>query len=296
MPQNNFLQPMDVISECSLHETGGLRTQGDSRTFIQEYPSISIIVAVFNGASFIEETILSVLNQDYCNIELIVIDGCSTDGTQEILKQYENEIDFWLSEPDTGISNAFNKGVKLARGDYINFQGAGDYLINDDVVSKMLCGVNSDLDMLVCGRIERVAATSDKRVLGVFPQKYFSTFKKTSLLFRMSLPHQALLTNKKMFDKYGLFDESNLFCMDYEHLLRAYHEFPNVVLKDVNFSAWREGGVGTGRIREVLREYNYIKYKNRVAPSSILWLVNLFIILKFYLRNYLNALTKFSKN
>ncbi len=271
---------------------GGLRTTGFHKSSQNGTSLLSIILAVFNGAEFIEDTITSVMSQNYENIELIVIDGGSTDGTQEIVRKYESQIDYWLSEPDKGISDAFNKGILLARGDYINFQGAGDYLCTFDVVSRMLDGVDSNLDMLVCGKIQRVSATKERKIFGVVPKKYSSTFSKTSLIFRMSLPHQALFTNKKMFDKYGLFDTENIFCMDYEHLLRAYHEFPSVVLKDITFSAWRAGGVGTGRMLEIFREYDYIKRKNRVASSLTLKLINSYILLKYYLRKHLNIYKK----
>jgi len=106
----------------------------------------------------------------------------------------------------------------------------------------------------------------------------------------MSLPHQALFTHKKMFEKYGLFDIDNVFCMDYEHLLRAYQDFPTVTLKDVRFSAWREGGVGTGRMLEILNEYDQIKQKNNVAPKLTLKALKYYILFKYYLRKNLNAI------
>lgn len=285
---NLLIQPVLTQNNARKGE-GGLRTKGLCKTFHIEQPLLSILVAVFNGAEFIEDTITSVLSQDYSNIELIIVDGGSTDGTQQIIKKYEHVIDYWVSEPDKGISDAFNKAVLLATGDYVNFQGAGDYLCTNNVVTKMLHGINSKRDMLICGKILRVTATQEKKVVGEVPKKYKSKFKKISLLFRMSLPHQALFTHKKMFEKYGLFDIDNEFCMDYEHLLRAYRDFPNVILKDVTFSAWREGGIGTGRMLEILNEYNQIKQKNNVAPKLILKVINYYILFKYYLRKKLNV-------
>ena len=91
-------------------------------------PLITIVVAVLNRAYCIESFIESVINQSYKNVELIIIDGGSTDGTLEILKEYDAHIDCWVSEPDNGIYDALNKGIRLAKGDWINIQGSDDLL------------------------------------------------------------------------------------------------------------------------------------------------------------------------
>jgi glycosyltransferase involved in cell wall biosynthesis len=263
---------------------GGLRTQGKVKQSMPGKPLVSILTVVFNGASYLEQTIQSVLNQDYGNIEFIVIDGGSTDGTQKLLKQYEHTIDYWISEPDRGISDAFNKAVLLSSGDYLNFQGAGDYLVASDVVSRIMSGIDGQRDMLISARVQRVRENNSDQVVWIAPRRYSPKFDKHSLLFRMPLPHQGLLTNRRMFEMYGLFDIENKYSMDYEHLLRAYREFPNVVMKDVIFSAWREGGVGAGRILEVLDEYAKIKSKNKVAEEWVLRLINYYTKLKFHLK------------
>ena len=97
---------------------------------------VSIIISVLNGDKHIYNTIQSILNQNYQNKELIVIDGGSKDGTIDILRKYSNKIK-WISEPDKGISDAFNKGIKLATGDYINFQGDGDGFIHNNVLTEI---------------------------------------------------------------------------------------------------------------------------------------------------------------
>ena len=256
---------------------GGLRIKGLFKTSQPGMPLVSIVTAVFNSARFLEQTILSVLAQDFDNLEFIIIDGGSTDGSVEIIRKYEHAINYWVSEKDSGISDAFNKGVMLAAGDYLNFQGASDYLVSDSVVSEMMRSVDASRDMLVCGRVERIAETEEKKVLWIAPRRYTPLFDKRILLLRMPFPHQALFTHRKMFDKYGLFDTGIIFSMDHEHLLRAYRDFPAVTLKDVLFSAWREGGGVTGRMPEALREQAKIKRRNKVAPWPVLKLMECWI-------------------
>ena len=98
---------------------------------------ISIITVSYNAVSTIEKTILSVINQTYDNIEYIIIDGGSTDGTIEIIKKYEHNISYWISEPDKGIYDAMNKGIKLAKGDWINFMNAGDTFYNNKIINEI---------------------------------------------------------------------------------------------------------------------------------------------------------------
>ena len=96
-------------------------------------PLISIITVVLNDKDNIEKTILSVLNQNYKNIQYIIIDGGSSDGTIDIIKKYEKNIGFWVSEKDKGIYDAFNKGLKHTNGDLIGFTNSGDTLTNESL-------------------------------------------------------------------------------------------------------------------------------------------------------------------
>jgi len=241
---------------------------------------VSVIIATHNCVQGIEKTVNSFISQKYKEKELIIIDGGSTDGTINLIKKNQRKITYWISESDRGIADAFNKGVRAAKGDYIYFLGGGDFFWKNDVLEKVMDGVDSKIDMLVCGRINRTTEDG-KKVL------YTSTlnFKKWMLLYKMGLPHQGLFTNKKFFKKYGLFDLNWKFAMDYELLLRAYKEFPNVVMKDVIVAAWKDGGVGKGRILEVLEEFRKIKIKNKIAPTPLINLIGLASKSKYILDN-----------
>lgn len=97
---------------------------------------LSVITVVYNGEAFLEDTIKSIINQTYENIEYIVIDGASTDGTLNIIKKYEDKIDYWVSESDLGIYDAMNKGIDVASGEFINFLNAGDRFVDEHVWKK----------------------------------------------------------------------------------------------------------------------------------------------------------------
>ena len=100
-------------------------------------PQISVITISYNAVNEIENTLLSVINQKYSNIEYIVVDGGSNDGTVDIIRKYENYIDKWISEPDNGIYDAMNKGIDMASGEWLNFMNSGDMFLNDMVLENV---------------------------------------------------------------------------------------------------------------------------------------------------------------
>lgn len=104
---------------------------------------ITIITVVFNDVKNIESTILSIINQTYANIEYIIIDGGSTDGTVNIIKKYSNKISYWISESDKGIYDAMNKGIEKANGEWVNFMNSGDRFTSNNVIEKIF---NNSID------------------------------------------------------------------------------------------------------------------------------------------------------
>lgn len=251
-----------------------------ANTTKQNKPFISIITAVYNGEKHLEQTIKSIINQTYENIEYIIIDGGSTDRTIDIIKKYEDKISYWVSEKDAGISDAFNKGIKASSGEYINFQGDGDGFSSSDALEKVFTNINPSEDIFVSAKIQRVDESENE----MFLSKHIDKFDYKSLLFKMSLPHQGLFTHKDYFDKYGLFDVNNTFCMDYDHLLRSYKNFPKVVTKDIVVARWRADGLGNGRTLEIFKEYDKIKRDNKVANAFILDGVKYWTLFKYYVK------------
>jgi glycosyltransferase involved in cell wall biosynthesis len=118
---------------------GGLRTRGLYKAEGSE-PTVTVITASYNCASSIEETMLSVLNQTYSNVEYIVIDGGSTDGTVDVIRKYDHAIDYWISEPDRGIYDAMNKGIRASTGQWLNFMNVKDVFLNNDTVQTLADG------------------------------------------------------------------------------------------------------------------------------------------------------------
>jgi glycosyltransferase involved in cell wall biosynthesis len=175
-------------------------------------PKISIITPSYNQGEYIEETIQSVISQEYPNYEYIVIDGGSKDNTVEILTQYYDKIDFWISEADKGQSEAINKGLQKAKGEILA------YLNSDDVYTKYTLEKvadyfikNPDVDMIY-GDIELIDQNS--KVLNIKREIRFDKRMAHFIGFGLIVPQPAAFWRKSISDKIGLFDENNHFTMD----------------------------------------------------------------------------------
>jgi glycosyltransferase involved in cell wall biosynthesis len=252
---------------------------------MSEMPYISFIIATFNSGSSLVSTLESIFAQTYLRFEVIVIDGGSSDDTVNILKSYKDKIAYWVSEKDRGIAHAFNKGVKVAKGDYINFQGSGDTLTCSTVLSEIFTNSVYREDFVIA-RINRISNTIRKEVLWV-SKKNRPTFNFNTLVWRMSLHHQALFTHKSYFKRYGEFDENLKYSMDYEHVLRSFRDKPSIHTSNVIFSNWRKDGLGENNEFKIFSEYNSIKIKNRIKPMYILFFVDYIILFKFCLKKIL---------
>lgn len=245
-------------------------------------PSVSIIIAVKNAKEHLRQTLASIQQQRYLPLEIIVIDGGSTDGTLDVIRENQGIIQSVVSEPDRGISDAFNKGLKLANNEYINFQGAGDTLYHPDCIQNLFIDLDSSY-RLICGKVVRVQEDGVTPIW-IAPRRIVP-FDKKSLLLKMSLPHQGLFTHRSFFEQYGGFDLSVRFAMDYELLLRAYAHFPKTMVKDVIVSRWRAGGIGSNRMMEIFDEYHRIKCQHQVAHKATLKVIDVFTRAKYVIKD-----------
>ena len=214
--------------------------------------TISVITAVYNNVELIEQTIQSVINQNNENIEYIVIDGGSTDGTVDIIKKYDSRIDYWISEPDEGIYDAMNKGIALSKGNWLIFINSDDLLASPE-----------SLDIDLEGR-------SNSAIVGctLMVGDYYSWIRpvvEKNSIYRYS--HQAILTKKQMF--YNL---SYQVASDNDYLSNYASSFEHT---DKIISIFRMGGYSTDRV-------TMLQIKERYNVSGVISMSMLFFRLIFF--------------
>lgn len=229
-------------------DEGGLRRIGrfkrNPQTFpndnlsSEESPLVTIITVVFNGKAHLEHTLLSVLQQSYRHIEYLVIDGGSTDGTQEILKHYDDRLDYWVSEPDRGISDAFNKGICLSSGDLIGILNADDWY-EPHTIETVVKIYRHHPDSIIHGDI-----------------RFWNTQKEPEYVFygrddiahlRPSINHPTVFVPRTIYEKNGLFRLEFRKAMDFEWLIRAKRTGIPFIYLDSVLANMRRGGLSDKR-------------------------------------------------
>ncbi|MCX5699120.1 MAG: glycosyltransferase family 2 protein [Candidatus Omnitrophica bacterium] len=225
------------------------------------WPKISIVTPSWNSAQFLERTILSVLNQNYPNLEYIVIDGESTDRSVAIIKKYDKYLEHWISEPDKGIYDAMNKGIRLASGDWVNFMNAGDVFYNSNSVSLLTKYFREDA-VLIYGDV-RISYDDFERT------QYAKSFSR---LWRgASCCHQSVFIKKQILAKLKFNLEYNL-AADYELLCRVYLGGYQVSKVDVIISKVINGGQADIKRIEVLREFQKIACSNFKTRAMLIYI------------------------
>lgn len=173
---------------------------------------VSVIIPVFNAAPVLDSAIQSVLTQEYNNIELIIIDGGSTDGTVELLKKYHSCIAYWVSEPDRGVYGAMNKGIAAATGDWLFFLGADDILCPGIIscIFKQFFFAGADL---IYGKVRNQTKQIE---IGreMIPE----------LLIEENIPHQGIFYNKRIFDSLKGYNERYKILADYDLNLKIFED------------------------------------------------------------------------
>lgn len=247
---------------------GGLRYQSNFKRDNKQ-PLLTVLTVVFNGAETLERTILSVINQSYDNVEFIIIDGGSTDGTLDIIRKYEHVIDYWLSEPDDGIYDAFNKAVRCASGDWLCFIGADDYLWDDDVLSNIAPSLlNAPPELkLIYGSV----AIINSRQEPIYHTGEPWEAAKSKWGFSTPIPHQGLLHRRSWFEQYGLYDTTFRIAGDYENLLRGYPNENALFIPDLVVTGMALGGVSSTPKNSIksLKEMYFAQRKHLRKTSKV---------------------------
>lgn len=179
-------------------------------------PKLTIITVCFKASALINATIQSVINQTYKNIEYIIIDGKSNDGTEMIVQLFGNKINKFVCEPDTGLYGAMNKGIRIATGDLILFLNAGDYFVSKNVVEFTVSKMNLKDADLFFGRIVWNDPRSNEIVLSDH-----STSNYTWDLRQSNFPHPATFYKKRLFETVGYFDLDYPIAADYKWNVKA---------------------------------------------------------------------------
>lgn len=210
-------------------------------------PKLSVITIVYNNAAAIERTMLSVLNQSYKNIEYVVIDGASTDGTLNIIKKYENRLAKLISEKDKGIYDAMNKGLALASGDYVLFMNSGDEIYELNTVEKVFATApNADI---YYGETEMYDENWNS--LGRRRHQAPETFNWRSFKHGMNISHQAIYIKRSLTEPYDL---KYKYSADIDWIIKIAKKASNIVNTHLYVAKYLVGGMSKQKHRESLKE------------------------------------------
>jgi glycosyltransferase involved in cell wall biosynthesis len=231
------------------------------------HDKISIITVVYNDVEHIEKTIKSVISQNYPNIEYLIIDGNSSDGTLEKCKKYSERISKIVSEHDTGIYNAMNKGIKLATGEWLFFLNSGDVFCDENVISNVFKNENNA--DIIYGK----AITPDGK-LCYYPQK----ITKTMFIMERMICHQAIFARKKTFFD-NLFDEGYRIIADRVWLYKCLCAKKVVEKKNIIVSIYDTNGISSNKekfdkeslrfLKEISRKFYYFGLLKRFFKNLI---------------------------
>lgn len=235
---------------------------------VKSKPLVSIITVCFNSEKTIRQTIESVLNQTYTNIEYILVDGKSTDGTVAIIEEYahkfaERGIQYrWVSEPDNGIYDAMNKGIKMSTGEWINIQGSDDWLELDACDAVNLYGENVDFlygltRMIMNGVCIRVG------------QNLYDNLEQETI------NHQSIFIKKYVHSEIGVYSLDYLLASDYDFLLRAKsagYIFKNIEIVNSNYSLCGYSGSNYALSTE---ENGRVRFSHGIITRKKLFIIRL---------------------
>lgn len=232
---------------------------------------LSIITASYNSAATIRETLESVSDQEYRNIEHIVVDGGSTDETIEIIQQFSEKKVIVISEPDNGIYDAFNKGIKMATGDIIGFVHSNDRLIDKNVITNVVNKFSSDAVEAVYGGLLYIDVSKGRKVVRKWRPEAIS---KTGLFFGQMPPHPTLFFRSDVYARLGFYDTNFKIASDYDFILRYFNNQTgkavclNQYLYEMKIGGISNAGIGN-QLRKIYEEYLIIRSHKMNALVTI---------------------------
>lgn len=224
---------------------------------------LSIITINYNNAPGLLKTIESVVNQHYDSFEYIIIDGGSTDGSVDVINRFAGKLAYWISEPDSGIYHAMNKGILQAKGEYCQFLNSGDYLINQQVTGLMLADLPVNCSILYGNKVRQYNGID--RVEKSYAGRHITLFD----MYVSTLFHAPAYIKRSLFDQYGLYDETLKIVSDWKFYLITVglHNEP-VMYRDIDVVWFNNQGVSSTNKALDKQERNQVL--TSVLPKSIL--------------------------
>lgn len=246
-------------------------------------PRVTIVIAVFNGQATIEKAIQSCLDQRFSNIQLVIMDGGSTDGTQDVLEMFGSRIDYWESNPDRGIYHAWNKALRHADGEWICFLGADDYWSCPEAIEDLVTEGQRRSVELVSAKVAIIGRDHLPR------REYGTPWNWADIKRHHCIAHPGMLHHRNCFVRNGNYNENYMIAGDYEFSLRLGGETTSAFIDKV-MVYMGDGGVSHSLIQKTLSEvrdaqrnhpeigawrahYNYIQSRLVIAVKTLLGLI-----------------------
>lgn len=182
---------------------------------------VSIITVTYNSEKYLEDCILSVSKQAYKNIEHIIVDGKSTDGTINIIKKHDATIARWISETDRGIYDAINKGIEMATGDIVGILNSDDILVAEDVIGSIVQAFQENNVDTVYGDLEYVSAADTNKILRIWKGR---PFKRSRFRYGWMPAHPTFYIKRSLIEKYGFYENHYITAADYEFMARYLYK------------------------------------------------------------------------
>lgn len=221
-------------------------------------PLISIITVVYNSQQFLESTIQSIATQESTNFEYIIIDGGSTDGTLDIIKKYPEVVDYWISEPDKGLYDAMNKGLKVAKGEYVWFINSGDKIYEDNTISLIESMVNQSVKPdVIYG--ETLIIDTEGREIGMRRLSVPDTLTWKKLIDGLVVCHQSIIIKRSIAPFYNT---KFKISADYDWVLTSLRNAKAIENSRLILSRYLDNGLSKNNIPRALRERFHVMRKN----------------------------------